>query len=97
MVLIVLAAVLAVTFAGRSAPLSRLRGVQRRQAFDPRLLGAALAVGAAGAWLIARYGAAVATGVSDAVGLHGYPDTVTGVLFGAAFTAVFGVFQRVAR
>lgn len=95
LVLVALVVALAITFAGRSAPLSRMRGVQRRQSFSPPLFGAAVLVFGAGSWVISQYGVAVTTGVADAAGLHDYPETVAGVLFGAVFTAVFALFQPV--
>lgn len=46
-----------------------------------------------GAWLISRYGSEVTHDLADAVGLPGYPNTVGGVLYGAAFTALFALSQ----
>lgn len=92
-VLILLVLVLAVTFASRSAPLSRIRGVQRRQTFEPRIFGAILLVVAAGAWLVPRYGTALVRDLAGALGLTDYPNTVAGVVFGAALTALFGIEQ----
>jgi quinol-cytochrome oxidoreductase complex cytochrome b subunit len=92
-VLVALVVVLVVTFAGRSAPLSRLRGVQRRQRFHPRIFGITLVVGAVGAWLISQYGTAVVNGIAGGLGLRGYPNTVLGVVYAAVFTALFAVVQ----
>ena len=93
LVLVALVVVLVVTFAGRSAPLSRLRGVQRRQTFVPQVFGVVAIIAGLGAWLISRYGAGVADDVAGALGLRDYPNTVTGVLYGAAFTALFALSQ----
>ncbi|GHF60681.1 uncharacterized membrane protein YtjA (UPF0391 family) [Amycolatopsis bartoniae] len=92
-VLVLLVVTLVVTFASGSAPLSRVRGVQLRQSFNPRAYGAVVLVGCAGGWLIMRYGTGFTQAVADAVGLHGYPNTVTGVLYGAAFTGLFALSQ----
>jgi hypothetical protein len=92
-----LAVTLVVVFAGRSAPLSRVRGVQPRQVFVPRVFGAVVIVGGLGAWLISQYGAAVTHTVSAAVGLAHYPNTVAGVLYGAGFTALFALSQLLTR
>ncbi|HEY3687936.1 MAG TPA: hypothetical protein VGL93_33165 [Streptosporangiaceae bacterium] len=92
-VLVALVVVLVVAFAGRSAPLSRLRGVQRRQRFHPRIFGVTLLVGAVGAWLISQYGTAAANGIAGGLGLRGYPNTVLGVVYAAVFTALFAAVQ----
>jgi hypothetical protein len=93
LVLVALVVVLVTTFAGRSAPLSRLRGVQRRQSFVPSVFVFVAIVLGLGAWLISRYGTGFAGDVAGAVGLREYPNTVTGVLYGAAFTALFALTQ----
>ncbi len=93
LVLVALVVVLAVTFAGRAAPLSRIRGVQRRQAFTPSVFGLMAIVAGVGAWLASRYGAGAGDDLAGALGLRDYPNTVTGVLYGAAFTLLFGLSQ----
>jgi hypothetical protein len=93
LVLVALVVTLVVAIATRSAPLSRMRGVQRRQSFTPWVFGVVMIVGGLGAWLISRYGTGLASGVAGAVGLRDYPDTVAGALYGAAFTALFGLSQ----
>jgi hypothetical protein len=93
LVLVALAVVLVTGFVGRSAPLSSVRGVQRRQSFSPQALLAVAIVAGLGAWLISRYGTGWAGGVAGAVGLRNYPDTVAGVLYGAAFTLLFALSQ----
>jgi hypothetical protein len=92
-VLVALVIVLVITFAGRSAPLSRLRGVEPRQSFVPWVFGVLVIIVGLGAWLISRYGAGLADHVAGAVGLRDYPNTVTGVLYGAAFTLLFALTQ----
>ncbi|MFB9830899.1 hypothetical protein [Actinoallomurus acaciae] len=90
-VLVALVVVLVTTFAGRSSLLGRMRGVERRQSFDPRVFGTVLIVAALGTWLVSRYGTDLTGHVADAVGLRHYPNTVDGVLYGVAFTALFGL------
>jgi hypothetical protein len=92
-VLAVLVVVLVITFAGRSAPLSGIRGVQREQSFIPSVFGVVVIVGALGGWLISRYGTGLADDVAGAVGLRSYPSTVAGVLLGAAFTGLYALTQ----
>ncbi|GAA1958505.1 hypothetical protein [Amycolatopsis minnesotensis] len=87
----VLVVTLAVTFASGSAPLNRLRGVRPREAFEPRAFGAVAAVGGVGAWLIFQYGTEFTHDIANAAGLPQYPNTVAGVLYGAAFTALFAL------
>jgi hypothetical protein len=91
--LVVLAVVLVTSFAGQSAPLSWARGVQPRQSFVPSVFGVVVIVGGLGAWLISRYGTGFANDVAGAVGLRHYPNTVAGVLYGAAFTVLFALTQ----
>jgi hypothetical protein len=91
LVLVAMVVVFAITFTGRSAPLSRLRGVQRRQSFIPSVFGAVAVVAGLVAWLISHYGTGIADDTAGAVGLRDYPNTVTGVLYGAVFTALFGL------
>lgn len=93
LVLVMFVVALAMTFAGRSAPLSRVRGVQRRQSFAPPVFGVILVLAAVGSWLISRYGADLADDIANATGTHDYPNTVLGVLYGAAFTALFALGQ----
>ncbi|GAA3570518.1 hypothetical protein GCM10022222_63310 [Amycolatopsis ultiminotia] len=76
-----------------TAPLSRVRGVQPRQQIPQWAFATLVVVGAAGVWVIISYGGSVATALADAVGLPGYPDTVAGVVFGAAFTLLFALSQ----
>ncbi|CCH18330.1 hypothetical protein [Micromonospora lupini] len=92
-VLVVLVIVAVITFAGRSAPLSRLRAVQRRQTFVPQAFGVVAVVGGLGGWLLSRYGNTIADNVAGAIGLSNYPNTVAGILLGAAFTALFALSQ----
>ena len=92
-VLVLFVVVLVIGFVGRSAPLSRVRGVQPRQSFVPWVFGVVVLVGGLGAWLISHYGTGFAHDVAGAVGLRAYPNTVTGVLYGAAFTVLFALAQ----
>ncbi|HET6503408.1 MAG TPA: hypothetical protein VFG87_21875 [Amycolatopsis sp.] len=89
--LVALVAVLVMMFVGRSAPLSRVRGVQARQSFQPRALLAVAVVAGVGVWVASRFGAGIVRGIAGAVGLSQYPNTVAGVVFGAAFTALFAL------
>ena len=93
LVLVALAVAFVIAFAGRSAPLSRVRGVQRRQSFVPPVFGVMVIVAGLGGWLIFHYGTGFANDVAGAVGLRDYPNTVIGVLLGAAFTALFALEQ----
>jgi len=93
LVMVALVVVLVTGFVTGSAPLSRLRGVQSRQSFVPWVFGAVAVMAGLGAWLISRYGTGFVTGIADATGLRSYPDTVAGVVYGLAFTAVFAVSQ----
>lgn len=93
LIMVALAVVFATSSADGSAPLSRVRGVQRRQSFVPWVFGLVAFVAGLGAWLISRYGTSVTTGVANTVGLRDYPNTVAGVLYGAAFTALFALTQ----
>ncbi|GAB2842072.1 hypothetical protein GCM10027176_52470 [Actinoallomurus bryophytorum] len=93
LVLVALVVVLITTFTSRSAPLSRLRGVQRQQSFVPSVFFVVAIVAGLGAWLLPRYGTGFADDVADAVGLRDYPNTVTGVLLGGAVTALFALTQ----
>lgn len=93
LVLVGLAVVLVISLVSRSAPLSLVRGVQPRQSFVPWVFGAVAAVAVLGAWLIAHYGTGFANAIAGGVGLRGYPNTVVGVLYGAAFTALFAATQ----
>jgi len=67
--------------------------VQRRQSFVPWVFGVVAFVAGLGAWLISRYGSEVTHDLANAVGLAGYPNTVGGVLYGAAFTGLFALSQ----
>lgn len=93
LILVALVVVLVISFATGSAPLSRVRGVQRRQSFVPWVFGVVVIVAGLGAWLISRYGNGFTHDVAGAVGLRDYPNTVTGVLYGVAFTALFALTQ----
>lgn len=90
-ILVLFVVVLRVTFANRTAPLSWVRGVQPRQSYNPRVVLAVTVAGCLGAWLIDRFGGAFAHSVGTAIGLRGYPDTATGILAAAVFTAVFAL------
>jgi hypothetical protein len=92
LILIALAVVFATSSADQSV-LGRVRGVQRRQSFVPWVFGLVAFIGGLGAWLISRYGTSVTNDLADAAGLHSYPNTVTGVLYGVAFTALFALSQ----
>jgi hypothetical protein len=91
--LVALAAVLVTVFAGRSSLLGRMRGVERRQSFDPQVFGVVLVVAVVGTWLASRYGTDLAGDIAGTVGLRDYPDTVDGALYGAGFTLLFGLSQ----
>jgi hypothetical protein len=88
LVLIAFVAILVITFATGSAPLGRLRGVQPRQSFVPRAFAAIAVLGGAVAWLVAHYGDRF-TGH-----LGAYPNSVAGLLYGAVFTGLFALGQR---
>ncbi|MFD2422137.1 hypothetical protein [Amycolatopsis pigmentata] len=91
-VLFLLIVVVVTTFFTRtSTPLSKIRGVEARQSFVPWVFGVVAVVGGAGGVLLARYGTGLADDIAGAVGLRDYPNTVTGVLFGAAGTALFAL------
>jgi Mn2+/Fe2+ NRAMP family transporter len=93
LVVVVLAVVFATSRVNGPAPLGRVRGVQRRQSFVPWVFGVVVFVAGLGAWLISRYGSDVSHDLANAVGLPGYPNTVGGVLYGAAFTGLFALSQ----
>jgi hypothetical protein len=93
LVLVVLVVVLVTSIADRSALFSKVRGVQPRQQFIPWVFGVVLIVAGLGAWLVSRYGNGFVGHVADAVGLRDYPHTVAGILWGAAFTALFALTQ----
>jgi hypothetical protein len=93
LVLVALAVTFVITFADRSAPLSRVRGVAPRQSFVPQVFGAVAILAGLGFWLISHYGTGFADDVASAVGLPNYPNTVAGVLYGAAFTLLFALSQ----
>jgi hypothetical protein len=93
LVLAALAAALIARYATRTAPLSRLRGVQQRRSVEPRTFGIVVVVGVVGGWLIAHYGDALVDAIGGAVGLRNYPNTVTGVLYAILFTALFALVQ----
>lgn len=88
LVLIALVATLAVSFATGSAPLSSMRGVQPRQSFAPRAFVLIAVLGGAVGWLVAQYG----TRLTDHLGAH--PNTVAGLIYGAVFTGLFALSQR---
>ena len=92
-ILVALVAALVIGFVGRSAPLSRLRGVQGRQQFSPRAFGAIVIICGAGLWLLVRYGSHLAQTIANAIGLPHYPYTVLGIIYGIVFTAVFALGQ----
>jgi hypothetical protein len=93
LVLVVLAVVFVTSRVNGPAPLGRVRGVQRRQSFVPWVFGVVAFLAGLGAWLISRYGTEATHDLADAVGLPGYPNTVAGVLYGAAFTGLFALAQ----
>jgi hypothetical protein len=93
LVMVALVVVLVTSFTSRSALFSRVRGVQPRQQFIPWVFGVVLIAAGLGAWLISRYGTGAVSRVADAVGLRGYPNTVAGILWGAAFTLLFALTQ----
>jgi flagellar biosynthesis protein FliQ len=97
LIIVVLVVVLVTSFVSRSALFSRVRGVQLRQQFVPRVFGVVLVVAVLGAWLISRYGTGFVSHVANAVGLRNYPNTVAGILWGAAFTALFALSQLLIR
>ena len=88
LVLIALVAVLVITFATGTAPLAALRGVQPRQTFAPRAFAVVAVLGGVTAWLVAQYGASLENH------LGAYPNTLLGLIYGAAFTALFALSQR---
>ncbi|GAA4663376.1 MULTISPECIES: hypothetical protein [Amycolatopsis] len=92
-VLVLLVVVFAVTFGSGSAPLGKVRGVQPRQSFVPRVFGVVAVLGCLGGWLIFHYGNGFTQDVAASTGLRDYPGTVAGVLYGAAFTALFALSQ----
>jgi hypothetical protein len=92
-VLLLLVVTMVANFLGKSAPLSRLRGVQSRQVFHPRVFIVVAVVGGVAGWLIIRFGSGFTWDVARAVGLPGYPGTVFGVLCGIVFTALFALSQ----
>lgn len=94
LVLVVLVLVLVTSIVSRSALFSKVRGVQPQQQFVPWVFGVVLIVAGLGAWLISRYGNGLVSDVADAVGLRNYPNTVAGVLWGAAFTVLFALTQQ---
>jgi precorrin isomerase len=96
-VLVAFVVVFATSFASGSAPLSKVRGVQPRQSFVPSAFGVVVVVGGLAVWLISHYGTGWTNAVAGSVGLRDYPNTVAGVLFGAAFTALFALSQLLIR
>jgi hypothetical protein len=93
LVMVVLVIVLVISIADRSALFSRIRGMQPRQQFVPWVFGVVLVAAGLGAWLISHYGNGFVHDVADAIGLRNYPNTVAGILWGAAFTALFALTQ----
>jgi hypothetical protein len=91
LVLVVLVVVLVTSIVERSALFSKVRGVQPRQQFIPWVFGVVLVIAGLGAWLISRYGNGFVSDIAGAVGLRDYPHTVAGILWGAAFTALFAL------
>lgn len=92
LILVALAAVFATSRVDQSV-LGKVRGVQRRQSFVPWVFGVVAFIAGLGAWLISRYGTSVTGDIAGAVGLRDYPNTVAGVLYGVAFTALFALAQ----
>jgi hypothetical protein len=90
-ILVLFAAVILITFVSRSAPLNWMRGVQPRQSFNPRVFFIIVVLAGLGKWLASHYGTDIAHTVASAVGLSQYPNTVAGVFYGAAFTALFAL------
>jgi hypothetical protein len=88
LILIAFVAVLVATFATGSAPVSTLRGVQRRQSFIPRAFAVIAVLGGVLGWLVARYGGDLTAHLGS------YPNTVAGLIYGAVFTGLFALSQR---
>lgn len=75
----------------RSSPIDRLRRAAPRQEFVPSAFFVVAVLGGAGAWLLTHYDTAISTHLAGAVGLHNYPNTVLGIVYGIAFTALFAL------
>ncbi|WP_328333920.1 hypothetical protein OHA70_17820 [Kribbella sp. NBC_00382] len=85
---------LAVVFATSRADVSllgRLRGVEPQRSISPWAFGLVAFTGGVGAWLISRYGGDVTLDLANAIGLGRYPNTAAGIVYGIAFTALFGL------
>ncbi len=93
-IVVALLVAVVVRLAGGAAPLSLVRGVAPQQSFAPRdkivFLFAAAVIG----WLAARYGAGFGRAIASAIGVPGYPNTVTGLLYGIVATGLFALSQR---
>ena len=90
-----LVVVLGVRMLTGAAPLSLARGVAARQSPpNMRVQATVLLVLLAGVFVIARYGTGLGHSLADALGVPGYPHTVTGVTFAAVATVLFALGQR---
>jgi hypothetical protein len=92
-VLVLLVVVFATSIISGKPLLSTIRGVQARQTFVPWAFAVVVLIGGVGGWLVFRYGNGFTHSVANAVGLPGYPNTAAGVIYGAAFTALFALSQ----
>jgi hypothetical protein len=91
---VMLLAAVVVRLVGGAAPLSLARGVAATQSFAPRGKFALLFAVAVIGWLAARYGAGFGHAIASAIGVPGYPNTVTGLLYGVVATGLFALSQR---
>ncbi len=90
-ILVVGVVVVGLSVRSRSSLLSRMRGVQSRQEFVPRAFFVVAVLFGAAVWLLSSRGTAIGQHLADAVGLHNYPNTALGIVFGIAFTGLFAL------